>query len=39
MIALADAVLGCEGRLIAARDAMGDGEPALEGPLVRLPLF
>jgi predicted protein tyrosine phosphatase len=39
MITLADAVLGCEGRLIAARDAMGEGEPALEGPLVRLPLL
>jgi predicted protein tyrosine phosphatase len=39
MIALADALLGSEGRLISARDAMGAGEPALQGPLVRLPLL
>ena len=36
LIALADAALGCEGRLIAARDAMGPARPASAGPLVRL---
>lgn len=37
MIVLADQVLGREGRLIAAREAMGPGRPVLEGPLVELP--
>lgn len=36
LIALADAVLGCEGRLIAARDAMGPARATTAGPLVRL---
>lgn len=36
MIALADELLGCRGRLVAAREAMGDSEPLTAGPLVRL---
>ena len=39
MIALADEILGCEGRLIAAREAMGPAELTHAGPLVRLPLL
>ena len=39
IIALADEILGCEGRLIAARKAMGPAELALAAPLVRLPLL
>ncbi len=36
IIALADRLLGREGRLVAARAAMGPGTPVLEGPLVEL---
>jgi predicted protein tyrosine phosphatase len=36
IIALADAILGREGRLIAARDGMGPARLLTEGPLVRL---
>ena len=39
MIALADEILGCEGRLIAARNAMGPADLTLVAPLVRLPLL
>jgi predicted protein tyrosine phosphatase len=39
MIALADELLGCEGRLIAAREAMGLPDLTLAAPLVRLPLL
>jgi len=39
MIALADEMLGCGGRLIAAREAMGPAQLTLAGPLVRLPLL
>ncbi|MGH6912327.1 MAG: tyrosine phosphatase family protein [Geminicoccales bacterium] len=40
MVLLADDLLGCEGRLIAAREAMGPAQiTALHGPLVRLPLL
>lgn len=39
MIALADDILGLDGRLVAARDAMGPAEILLHGPLVRLPLL
>lgn len=38
IIAIADGILGCSGRLIEARDAMGPGEPVTEGPLVELSL-
>lgn len=38
IVALADARLGRAGRLVAAVEAMGPPVPALEGPLVRLPL-
>ena len=38
IIALADDILGCGGRLIEAREAMGLGEPVAEGPLVELSL-
>ncbi len=38
MIALADELLGCEGRLIQAREAMGPAVPMVSGPLIRLPL-
>lgn len=37
LIAVADRLLGRQGRLIEAREAMGPAEPALESPLVRLP--
>lgn len=36
IIALADAMLGRDGRLLAARDAMGPAQLCTEGPLVRL---
>ena len=36
IIALADRILGREGRLVAARDAMGPATPVIEGPLVEL---
>lgn len=36
IIALADDLLGRDGRLLAARDAMGPARPVFEGPLVRL---
>ncbi|HEX5079816.1 MAG TPA: protein-tyrosine phosphatase family protein [Geminicoccaceae bacterium] len=39
MIALADELLRCEGRLIAAREAMGPPRLTLSGPLVELPLL
>lgn len=38
IIALADRVLGREGRLVAAREAMGPGSMLCEGPLTTLPL-
>lgn len=37
LVAIADAALGREGRLVAAREAMGEAELRLEAPLVRLP--
>ncbi len=36
IIALADQILGRQGRLVAAREAMGPAVPAREGPLVEL---
>jgi predicted protein tyrosine phosphatase len=39
IIALADRLLGREGRLVAAREAMGPAEPIFEGPLVELSLL
>jgi predicted protein tyrosine phosphatase len=39
IVALADRILGAEGRLIAAREAMGPAELTLPTPLVRLPLL
>jgi predicted protein tyrosine phosphatase len=39
IVALADELLGCEGRLIAAREAMGEAALTPFGPLVRLPLL
>jgi predicted protein tyrosine phosphatase len=39
IIALADEILGCQGRLIAAREAMGPADLTLAVPLVRLPLL
>jgi predicted protein tyrosine phosphatase len=39
LIALADQRLGCQGRLIAAREAMGPPRLAFSGPLVSLPLL
>ena len=39
IIGLADEILGLEGRLIAAREAMGPAELLMHGPLVRLPLL
>lgn len=39
MIALADQLLQCEGRLIAAREAMGSPHLTLNTPLVELPLL
>lgn len=38
IVALADRLLAREGRLVAARAAMGPPAPVFEGPLVRLPL-
>ena len=38
IVSLADRILGLEGRLVAGREAMGAGEPALEGTLVELPI-
>ena len=38
MIRHADAVMGREGRMIAAVEAMGDARPAWEGQVVELPL-
>jgi predicted protein tyrosine phosphatase len=39
LIALADRLLDCRGRLIAAREAMGAPRLAFNGPLVELPLL
>ena len=39
MIAVADELLGCEGRLIEAREAMGPADLLPLAPLVRLPLL
>ena len=39
LVALADEILSLEGRLIAAREAMGPAELMMHGPLVRLPLL
>jgi predicted protein tyrosine phosphatase len=39
MVALADQYLGCDGRLVAARDAMGYALPGERGPLTALPLL
>jgi len=39
IIALADQILGAEGRLVAAREAMGPAELILPTPLVHLPLL
>lgn len=39
IIALADEILGLDGRLIAARAAMGPAAAMMHGPLVRLPLL
>jgi predicted protein tyrosine phosphatase len=39
MIALADLLLRCDGRLVAAREAMGTPRLAFSGPLVSLPLL
>ena len=39
LIALADQRLGCQGRLIAAREIMGPPRLAFSGPLVSLPLL
>lgn len=36
MIALADELLGCGGRLVEAREAMGPSQPLAVAPLVRL---
>jgi len=36
IISLADEILGCNGRLIEARESMGLGQPVIEGPLVEL---
>jgi predicted protein tyrosine phosphatase len=36
IVALADRLLGREGRLVAAREAMGPAVPMFEGPLVEL---
>ena len=38
IIGIADDILGCSGRLIKAREAMGPGELVTEGPLVELSL-
>ena len=39
MIAVADQLLGCEGRLVQAREAMGPANLLPCGPLVDLPLL
>jgi predicted protein tyrosine phosphatase len=39
IVALADQLLDCRGRLIAARETMGEAELTPFGPLVRLPLL
>jgi predicted protein tyrosine phosphatase len=39
MVAIGDALLGCEGRLIAARDVIGYGPALLQGPLFSVPLL
>ncbi len=39
MVELADRLLGCDGRLLTARDAMGPAELVSYGPLTRLPLI
>ncbi|HEX6114668.1 MAG TPA: protein-tyrosine phosphatase family protein, partial [Geminicoccaceae bacterium] len=39
MIAVADQLLGCEGRLVQAREAMGPANLLPFGPLVALPLL
>ena len=39
IVRLADEMLGCEGRLVAAREAMGPGVIVERGPLTRLPLL
>ena len=39
MIALADGLLQCEGRLVEAREAMGPPRLTFAGPLVELPLL
>lgn len=39
IIALGDEILGLEGRLVAAREAMGPARLVMQGPLVRLPLL
>ncbi len=39
IIALADEILGCKGRLVAAREAMGPAELTLPTPLARIPLL
>jgi hypothetical protein len=38
-VAIADALLGCEGRLIVARDVIGYGPALLQGPLFSVPLL
>lgn len=39
MIAVADLLLGCQGRLVQAREAMGPADLLPLGPLVRVPLL
>jgi predicted protein tyrosine phosphatase len=39
MIALADDLLGCDGALVAAREAMGPADIAFPTPLARIPLL
>jgi len=39
MVALADGLLRCEGRLVDAREAMGPPRLTFAGPLVELPLL
>jgi predicted protein tyrosine phosphatase len=39
MIAVADELLGCNGRLVEAREAMGPADLLPLGPVVRLPLL
>lgn len=38
IISVADTLLGCQGRLIAACEAMGLGNAVIAGPLVRMPI-